>query len=144
MYNLKQSYNRNYGFSGQCHCQSMRTSDIATTWCQGLLMDERTGIRPRSGRDGVLTADFSLSKRWREQHLICKKKMKKKKKKSSFPVYVPILSIALFLSLQPINTSNLLCFEWLLNGIHVLGLCLSGTQMFVFVFSSNTANNRQI
>lgn len=112
-------------------------------------MDEWTGIQLKLGRERFLKADFSLSKRWREEHL--------KKKKRAFSVYI-CFTYQLFLPLLPINTFTLpypsffyfaikwlvSCFEWILNGIHILGLCLSGTQMFVFLFSSNTASNRHL
>lgn len=39
---------------------------------------------------------------------------------------------------------SLSCFEWVSKGIHILELYLSRKQLFVFVFSSYTASNRQI
>lgn len=40
--------------------QNFRTNGVAITWCQVLLVDECTGIQLKLGRDGFLTADFSL------------------------------------------------------------------------------------
>lgn len=130
------SCNRNYPFRSHRNCQRIRTIDISTTGCQVLFMNEWTGIQLKLGRDGFLTADFSLNKRWRVEVFLTSKE-----KRYLFCMY--------FLTFCPFSSPTTnhhfqfalytwygwSCCEWVLKSIPAPSPCLSEHRCFVLYFA---------